>query len=205
MAWAEHYGEERKVYEADMPEVADVLARAEIEEAISALTAKEEAILRRGAEFFCYINGVDSPDDLLQEALTRAFEGRRKCPRGLPIVPFLWKSMSSIANTAAKVNRRSRIDVFAEPEDAEEEEELGAAAVELRDPERLVAAQEALANIEALFQDDVDVLVLIEELANGLRGEELRASLKLTETELDTIRKRMHRRCKELAKPWRHE
>jgi DNA-directed RNA polymerase specialized sigma24 family protein len=191
------------VHEADVPEVKDALSRADVDAAIAALTAKEKLILLRGAELFCYINGFDSPDDLLQEALTRAIEGQRKCPRSLPIVPFIWSSMSSIADAAAKRKRRSRIDAFAEPEDAEEEEQLDGTGEEVRDPERLAAARDALAKVEALFQDDVEVSVLIEELANGLKGEELRASLGLTDTELDTIRKRMHRKCKELAKPWR--
>lgn len=193
------------MHEADVPEIEDALSRADVDAAIPALTAKEKLILLRGADLFCYINGFDSPDDLLQEALARAIEGRRKCPRGLPIVPFIWSSMSSIADAAAKRKRRSRIDVFAEPEDAEEEESLDGTGVEVRDPERLAAARDALAKIEALFEDDVEVSVLIEELANGLKGEELRASLGLTDTELDTIRKRMHRKCKELAKPWREK
>ncbi len=191
--------------EADVREVRDALSRADVDAAIAALTAKEKLMLLRGAELFCYINGFELPDDLLQEALTRAVEGRRKCPRSLPIVPFIWSSMRSIADAAAKRKRRSRIDIFAEPEDAEEEEQLDGAGVEVRDPERLAAARDALAKVETLFQDDVEVSILIEELANGLKGEELRASLGLTDAELDTIRKRMHRKCKELAKPWREK
>ncbi len=201
----EHVSEEATLQELDAPDAVDALSRAEVEAAIAALTAKEEAILQRGAELFCYINGFESPEDLLQEALVRAFALQRRCPRGLAIVPFLWKAMSSIANAAAKASRRSRIDVFSDPEDAEEEEERGPEAVELRDPERLAAARQALGKIEALFQDDVDVSVLIEELAKGLRGDELRESLRVTESELDTIRKRMHRKCKELARPWRQK
>jgi DNA-directed RNA polymerase specialized sigma24 family protein len=199
-------GEEATLQGEDDPGGAKYLSKAEIDAALAALTAKEEAILRHGADLFCFCYGFDSADDLLQEALMRAFALRRKCPRDLPFVPFLWRSMSSIADAAAKARRRSRIDVFAEPEDAEEDVGAGAQAIELRDPERLVTTQEALTRIETLFRDDVEVSVLIEELAKGLRGEELRQSLKLTDGELNTIRTRMHRKCKDLAKPWReHE
>jgi DNA-directed RNA polymerase specialized sigma24 family protein len=187
----------------DSPEGMDYLSRQEIDAAISALTAKEELILLHGAELFCFINGFDSPDDLLQEALTRAVAGKRKCRRGLGIVPFLWGAMSSIANAAAKRSKRSRIDPFADPEDAEEEEELGAAGVELVDPERVVAAHDALQKLNALFKDDVEILILIDAMALGLKGEGLRTSLGLSQTDHDTIRKRMHRQCKDLAKPWR--
>lgn len=184
-------------------EETEYLSRAEVDAAITALTAKEQAILRHGAGLFCFMYGFDSPDDLLQEALTRTFELKRRCPKAMAMVPFLWGAMSSIADAAAKASRRSRIDPFAEPEDAEEEDEPGPTAVELRHPERLAAAREALMKVEALFHDDVDVSVLIDELAKGLRGEELRESLGVTDAELDTIRKRMHRTCKGLAEPWR--
>jgi DNA-directed RNA polymerase specialized sigma24 family protein len=186
-----------------VPDETEHLSRVEVDAAIAALNARDQATLRHGAALFCFMYGFDSPDDLLQEALTRAVELRRKCPKGLPMVPFLWRAMSSIADAAAKATRRSRIDVFAEPEDAEEDEEPGPAAVELRDPARLAAARDALRKVEDLFKDDVDVAVLIEELAKGLRGEELRQSLGVTDAELDTIRKRMHRKCRELAAPWR--
>lgn len=182
-----------------MPEVGDMLSRDEIEFALAAFTAKEKAILLRGSTFLSFVNGFDSADDLLQEAVVRALEGRRKCPRGLPMVVFLFKSMSSIANSVAKARKRSGIVLLA---DVVEEEDVHLPG-QAYDPEDVVAAQEALARIDGLFKDDIDVQILIEELAKGLRGEALRASLGVTETELDTMRKRMHRKCKELARPWR--
>jgi DNA-directed RNA polymerase specialized sigma24 family protein len=188
------------VQQGGLPESADVLSRAEIELALAVFTAKEKAVLLRGSAFLSFMYGFDSGDDLLQEAVTRALEGRRKCPRGLPPVAFLFKCMSSIAHSASKARKRSGIVLLA---DAVEEEEARPPA-EGHDPADVVAAQEALAKVEALFKDDVDVQILIDELAKGLKGEALRASLGVTETELDTMRKRMHRRCKDLAKPWRH-
>ncbi len=189
--------------EDELLEEKGALSRQEIETALSALTAREEGILFEGAQLFCFINGFDSPDDLLQEALTRAIAGKRRCRRGLGVVPFLWGSMSSIANAAAKASKRSRIDPFADPEDAEEEEELGAAGVELVDPERVVAAHDALQKLNNLFKDDVEILLLIDAMASGLKGEELRISLGLSKTDHDTIRKRMHRQCRDLAMLWR--
>lgn len=179
--------------------IADVLSPGEIELALAGLTAREDAILKRGSEKLAFLFGFDSGSDLLQEAITRALVGKRKCPRALPVVVFLYKSMRSIAHSAAKARRRSAIVLLA---DVVEEDEVQV-PYQGNDPADIVAAQEAMERIEGLFKDDVEVSILIDEMAKGLRGNALRDSLKVTNTELDTIRKRMHRRCKELAKPWR--
>jgi DNA-directed RNA polymerase specialized sigma24 family protein len=194
------------VQKAESPEdVENALSTDEVKQALGALAPVEKAKLFKAAEFFCEINGFNNPDDLLQEALTRAYEGRRKCPPGLPMVPFLWGAMRSIANAAAKSERRSRIDPFAEPEDAEDDEQLNEHAVERVDPERIAAARQALERVNELFKDDVEVLVVIDAMASGLKGEALRQSLGLTKTEHETIRKRMMRQSKPLAQDWREK
>jgi len=195
------------VQEDDLPEniIKDVLSPDEVKAALNALTRVDIARLNKAAEFFCAVNGFDQPNDLLQEALTRALAGQRKCRRGLAFVPFLYGSISSIANAAAKASRRSRIDPFAEPEDGEEQEDLRADAVELVDPERIAAARDALQKLNALFKDDEEILIVIEAMASGLKGEELRQSLGLSKTDHDTIRKRMHRQSEPFAMPWREK
>lgn len=191
------------VEEEDLPEdVRDALSPDEVKAALNALTPTDIARLSQAADFLCFINGLDQPDELLQEALTRALAGQRKCRRNLAFVPFLYGAMRSIANAAAKAARRSRIDPFADLEDAEEGEELRGDAVDLVDPERLASGRDSLQKLNELFKDDAEVLIVIESMASGLKGEELRKSLGLSKTEHDTIRKRMHRKSKPFAKIW---
>ena len=195
--------EEGDVQEDDLREDdKDALSLDEVKAALNALTPIDKAGLSRAAEFLCFINGLDQPDDLLQEALTRTLAGQRRCRRNLAFIPFLYGSMRSIASAAAKAVRRSRIDPFAELDDAEEAEELSTDAVDFVDPERLASARDSLKKLGELFTHDEEVLILIEYMASGLRGEELRKSLGLSKTEHDTIRKRMHRQSKPFAKIW---
>lgn len=193
--------------ENGLPEdvIKDALSPDEVKAALNGLTPADIARLNRAAAFFCTINGFNQPNDLLQEALTRALAGKRKCRRDLAFVQFLCGSMRSIANAAAKASRRSRIDPFAEVDDGEDEEELSAEAVELIDPERLAAARDALQKVNELFKDDEEILIVIEAMASGLKGEELRHSLGLSKTDHETIRKRMHRQSKPFAKLWREK
>src|SRR5688572_18159549 len=111
--------------------------------------------------------------------------------------------MRSIANAAAKSARRSRVDPFADLEDGDDAEQLDNLAIERVDPERIVAAREALQAINEMFKEDVEVLVLIDAMASGLKGEGLRESLGLIKTEHETIRKRMLRHSRSLAQAWR--
>ena len=189
--------------EDDLPEdVKDELSPDEVKAALNALTPPDIARLSEAAGFLCLINGLDQPDELIQEALTRALAGQRKCRRNLAFVPFLYGSMRSIAHAAAKAARRSLIDPFADLEDAEEAEELRADAIDLVDPERLASGRDSLQKLNELFKDDEEVLIVMESMASGLKGEELRKSLGLSKTEHDTIRKRMHRQSKPFAKIW---
>src|SRR5690349_7760247 len=77
------------------------LSTPEISAAISSLSPSDKRKLRKAARFIARINGLDDAE-LLQEALVRAFEGRRRCRRGLPIVLFLFGAMRSIASSALK-------------------------------------------------------------------------------------------------------
>jgi DNA-directed RNA polymerase specialized sigma24 family protein len=194
--------EEGDVQEEVAENIKEPLSPDEVKTALDALTPKDIAVLSQAADFLCFINGLDQPDELLQEALTRALAGQRKCRRNLAFVPFLYGSMRSIASAAAKAAKRSRIDPFADLEEAEEAEQLSADAVDLVDPERLAVARDALQKLNEIFKDDEEVLIVIESMASGLKGDELRKSLGLSKTEHDTIRKRMHRRSKPFAKIW---
>jgi hypothetical protein len=115
--------------------------------------------------------------------------------------------MSSIASSAAKSNKRSPVDRFADVEEGEELDETeqleAGAAVERVTPERQAAAQEMLNALDELFEGDEEIRLVLLAMADGLQGQDLRDELDLTETEHNTIRKRMLRKSKALADAWR--
>jgi len=193
--------QEADVQEELAEDVKDALSVDEVRSALEALTPADEALLIKAAKFFCEINSLSEPMSLLQEALTRALEGGRKCRRNLAFVPFLYGSMRSIAHSAAKSAKRSKIDAFAEP-DEEAEEELSADAIELVTPEREAAARDALQRINDLFKGDEEILLLLYAMADGLKGKELRESLGWNETQHNSIRRRMMRKSETFAQDW---
>lgn len=182
----------------------DVLTTAEMRAALDGLTAADVARLQSAAQFFSEINGFNDSLGLLQEALVRALEGKRRCPRDLPPVPFLFGAIRSIANSMSKAAARSPIDRFAALDEAEEQDEFVEAAQHVT-PEREVAAQDTLHKVNELFKDDPEALMVLYAMAEGLQGQALREALTLTETQHNTIRRRMMRQSKSLAEAWRQK
>ena len=80
---------------------------AEIRDSVDLLTKPDLARLDLAAQGFSSLCGLD-PEDLLQEALTRALEGRRTCKRGTPFVPFICGVMKSLASEEIEARKDGR-------------------------------------------------------------------------------------------------
>ncbi|KMO34899.1 hypothetical protein VQ03_22820 [Methylobacterium tarhaniae] len=125
--------------------------------------------------------GIEWPD-ILHEAIVRALDGTRRWPPGVPILVFLAGCMRSIEHDLRRRLAQERAWREQDPTDRE-----GA------DPERAVAAAQALGAIVALFSGDETVLRIIEGMSYGCSAAEIRARHGLSRTDYDTARKRLRR------------
>lgn len=124
--------------------------------------------------------------DLLNETVARALAGSRRWPAGVPLVAFLAGAMRSVCDQHW---RRVRLErrVLAPVGPAEDAPEAVA------DPERIAAAVQALARLDALFARDGAALAILAGLAAGLSPAEIRVRNGLSETAYDSARRRMRR------------
>lgn len=134
--------------------------------------AKVDARYRGGTDF--------QEGDLVQEALCRAIDGKRKCPRGVSVVKFLADAIRSIAG-----HRRSQmlaeISFEASPPTATGEQTEGLAPADLlfapgEDPEALLLKAEgdgAIGDLIGLFPGDGEVELVVTALSLGLKGADL--------------------------------
>ena len=129
--------------------------------------------------------------DLLQEAIARALDGSRKWPPGVTILAFLAGVMRSICDDHWRHEvREARVIVRgADAADARAED----VSTSHPDPERVVAAAQALSDIHELFVGDNAALMIITGLAEGLTAAEICKTCGMSEREYDTTRKRMRR------------
>ena len=129
--------------------------------------------------------------DVLNEAIVRVLDGSRPWPRHVPLLAFLSGVMRSICDDFWRKARRELLvrngDQCAPRVPAEE-------ATAAPDPERTLAAAQALAEVDRLFASDPGALKIIAGLAEGLTPGEICRTYGMTELEYDTTRKRMRRK-----------
>jgi DNA-directed RNA polymerase specialized sigma24 family protein len=130
--------------------------------------------------------------DVLNEAIARVLDGSRRWPPGVPLLAFLSGVMRSIRDDHWRRARRD-LDLLVQWDDfvdlAAPDEETQSPP----DPERVLAAGQALAAIDRLFAGDAPVLKIIAGLADGLTAKEICRLYGMSECEYDTARKRMRR------------
>lgn len=186
-------------------QIANSRGRDEIADAIRTLAPADWVRLRKVA--YRYARPEIGPEDLLQEAFTRALDGRT-CPAHVDVVKFLAESMRSIANgEGEKIEHRLPVvSVVAKTGD------LLPGAVKCPDPasnaEERLAAEEIAAHrrrdILAIFDDDPVAQLIVEGIMEGMSSEELRELSELDETAYDSKRKLIRRRIdKKYPEGWK--
>ncbi|MBK9131259.1 MAG: sigma-70 family RNA polymerase sigma factor [Gammaproteobacteria bacterium] len=173
------------------------LTPAEIKEAIEAFDTA--TVLRLGKAAGYFSRGLDmEANDLLHEAVLRSLTEDRTCPRQVPVATFLWNTMRSIRSAALKERRLNPVEsvdptsqdnviIEAEhPDPSPEDHFINADAVN-----RLIR------EMESLFEDDEDAQLLLVGLFQGMTRKEIQTECNLSDTQYDTIRKRIRRKLDE--------
>lgn len=179
----------------------------EIESAINALS---EADLIRLEKYAYYrlasigrASAGNSLDDILQEAVARTLGGDRKWnPESVPFSRFLEGVVKSICSELAE-----RLTFVKNEEPMFESELVGVQAVSSSNPyqwassanpgpERLTEAKDSVDAIKRAFVDDPIVLELISGLEEGFTGPDIKTVLGISQTELETLMRRLQRRSK---------
>lgn len=191
---------ERPTLNAPSPIVADEPA-SDVASALGALSNAE--LLRLNALARLWTRGMPetlSWADVLQEAIARALDGSRKWPVGVPILAFLSGVMRSICDDHWRhAVREARVIVRKNDAADAGAEEAGSGHP---DPERVLAAAQALSDIYDLFAGDNLALKVITGLADGLTAAEICETYRLSEREYDTTRKRMRRALLRAGLEW---
>jgi RNA polymerase sigma-70 factor (ECF subfamily) len=160
----------------------------DVARAIHALSSADLVRLKALARLWTRGQDALGWSDVLHEAIARALGGARRWPPGVPIVAFLSGIMRSICEDHWRRARREG-QLIAREEDVADLGGEDAAS----DPERTLAAAQALAAVNDLFAGDAVALMVIAGLADGLSPPEICRLYGLTERDYDTTRRRMRR------------
>jgi RNA polymerase sigma-70 factor (ECF subfamily) len=124
--------------------------------------------------------------DVLNEAIVRSLDGSRRWPADVPLLAFLSGVMRSICDEHWRRARRDRTWLVAAPAS-------GGAVAAPDNPERVLAAAQALGAINGLFADDPAALKILAGLAEGMSATDIRLHYDMSERDYDSTRKRMRR------------
>ena len=147
-----------------------------------------------------------TPEDLLQEAVTKLLEGTRTCPVGVHPLVMLKTAMRGIASNIRKHHTEGPIDDgvalahFGGTDETDTRPSVSGEAIS--NPQQVAAAREALAVIEDLISDDEDLALLAVAWAEGLRGDDAADALDWDKKKYEAARKRLTRRLCTLAAEW---
>jgi len=143
-------------------------------------------------------------NDILQEAILRVLEGKRRQPEGVSIVAFLAGVMRSIRSEYRRRARREARECSPRPrEDAHDRDALSNVPDPAPDPEALLATAQQLAAIDAMFLGDLQALQVLAGLGEGLTPEEMQTTYAMSKTDYDSTRKRMRRALLRAGLAWR--
>lgn len=178
----------------------DDLTIEEVSEFIVGLSDADLAKLN-GAARVMSVKCWREPEELLNEAIYRAIDGRRACPRRMKPLAFLFGVMRSIADEWVNDRQRSRGPSDAtqwgspSPVDIETLADCGPTPADnLEAAERRAAAAEVLAEVDKMFKDDEEAWFIIQADMEGEMGpNEVCETLGIDRKRYDTARKRMRR------------
>ena len=160
-----------------------MLSPTEVRDAIEALSKEEHSKLKKIARFHA-AGGSAAHKDLLQEALTKALDGQRKCPADTDFTAFLSNVMRSLANNWRKGQQRHEITQVSK------EAHFG----RIESPEEGWMWRDELKRVLALFADDPVAHRVVILRSKGYRGTELGGAVGISPRELATVQRRIRRR-----------
>jgi DNA-directed RNA polymerase specialized sigma24 family protein len=174
----------------------------EIRAAIDAFTDVEWVRVRKAAEYWARAHGVDA-DDVMQDALERAIDGRRQCPQHLSVLAFLSGAMRSISSGERKAQaERGEVHLV-----AEDGRLIVDPAHDRQTPAEAAESTQEVARIKQtfldLFEDDLAAQTILEGTMDGMEGEELRVLTDLDIKGFATKRRLIRRRIDKAPKGWR--
>ena len=170
---------------------------AEVETAIQALSDVDGHRLKKVSDLFAgklrALGLGIGGRDLLQEAIAKTYGGVRHWKKKkVTFVKHLIETMRSIASHAPDELKGATV-VAASAEDALGGLDGIAGSSSTPDPRRMTSAREQLGEIWKTFEDDVEVVFVLEAIAEGKPGPEIQAELGITGTEYETILRRLRR------------
>ncbi|VVD78313.1 hypothetical protein PCO31110_00994 [Pandoraea communis] len=175
-----------------------VFSTDELKSALDTFLPGDWIKLGRAADALCWGLALEGKD-LLQETLTRALAGKRRCPRSVPVMVFLVNAMRSHQDAILKARGR---DVLAQAVIVDADDEAQAQLLvhqhDKATPDEILLANQTLVAIDKMFGDHKMAQVVLSGQADGLTPHEIQSMTGLGPVQYASVLRLIRRRLDKL-------
>lgn len=177
--------------------IRDVLSVDELRESLSSLTEAKWIKLGRSSEYLCMGLAIEG-QDILNLVFCKALEGKRKCPRELPVEIFIYRAMESLIDAYLKKRKRDPLHLTVKTSDEDDSLDIDDLQPIIDTPEEILKAKQTLDEIDQMFNDN-EAMVVMAQL-DGYSPKEIQETVSLTPTQYASTLKAIGRKLDKLAK-----
>lgn len=178
----------------------DVLSVSDFRARIDSLSEAEWIKLGKSADYLCWGLAIEG-QDLLNIAFCKALEGKRKCPRDLPEIVFIYGVMQSLVFAYLKKRKR---DPLAQSVEMVVEDDL-LEGLDLKPnidtPEEILIANQTLENIDQVLSGNETIEMVFMAQLDGYSPQEIQNLVGLNAVQyastLTAIRRKLNKLDKE--------
>lgn len=178
----------------------DVLSVSDFRERIDSLSEAEWIKLGKSADYLCWGLAIEG-QDLLNIAFCKALEGKRKCPRDLPAIVFIYGVMQSLVFAYLKKRKR---DPLAQSVEMVVEDDL-LEGLDLKPnidtPEEILIANQTLENINQVLSGNETIEMVFMAQLDGYSPQDIQNLVGLSAVQyastLTAIRRKLNKLDKE--------
>lgn len=150
----------------------DVLSVNELRALIDSLSEAEWIKLGKTADYLCWGLAIEGKD-LLNTAFCKALEGKRKCPRNVAALVFIYRVMQSLVSASLKRRKRDPLAQSVEmvvEDDLLEDLDL---KPNIDSPEEILIASQTLKKIDQILSGDQIMEMVFMAQVDGYSPQEI--------------------------------
>lgn len=178
--------------------IRDVLSVDEFKGNLGSLTEAQWIKLGKTADYLCWGLAIQG-QDILNLAFCKILEGKRKCPRDLPVVIFIRGVMESLVSAHLKKRKHDPLQFAVNKSDEDDSLDINDLQSTSDTPEEILLAKQMIEEIDqAIENDEVMVMVIMGQL-DGYSPQKIQETVGLTPTQYASTLRAIRRKLDKLA------
>jgi DNA-directed RNA polymerase specialized sigma24 family protein len=177
--------------------IRDVLSVDEFRGSLNSLTDAQWMKFGKMADYLCWGLAVNG-QDMLQLAFCKTLEGKRKCPRDLPVMVFIRRVIESLVSAYLKKRKRDPLHLSVEITEEDDSLDINDLQPTIDTPEEILLAKQTLEEVDRILTGD-EAMVIMAQL-DDYSPQRIQEAVGLTPTQYASTLKAIRRKSDKLAK-----